>query len=252
MKTLAVILHWNTTQYTDQLYEMLKPYERDDYDLVVLDNGSDEGKVSKYASISTGQNVYFGGALNLVMDMILEDSRYDSLMYLNNDLIVHGHSFIPTIRESAFKYGFNVASPCIIQPEQTQNHWKQMLCWGQSQPRDVKWIDLQCPLISKKFIRHLKEQSKDGYCIDSSLIWGWGIDIWFGIEMEKIGMKTAVLDCVPVVHMGSATVKAHLDHPVIGSYWHNAEMGQAEFFRKTNLVGDYLRMRQWSENYVIS
>lgn len=29
-KTLAVILHYNTTKYTDSLYEMLKPYERED------------------------------------------------------------------------------------------------------------------------------------------------------------------------------------------------------------------------------
>ena len=48
MKTLAIILHYNTIGYTDALYEMLKPYERDEYELMVLDNGSQEGKASKY------------------------------------------------------------------------------------------------------------------------------------------------------------------------------------------------------------
>ena len=247
MKTLAVILHWNTTQYTDQLYEMLKPYERDDYDLVVLDNGSDGGKVSKYTGLSTGQNVYFGGSMNLVMDMVLEDEKYDSLMWMNNDLIVHGHGFV---REQRKLLGeFDITSPCIIQPEQTQNHWTQMLCWGKREPREVKWIDLQCPLISRHFIENLKEEAHGENCIDDSLIWGWGIDIWFGIVAERLGWKTCVCDFIPAVHMGSATVKSHLDHPVVGSYWHNAEVGQAEFFRKTNLIDDYQRMRQWAESY---
>jgi hypothetical protein len=32
MKTLAVILHYNTPEMTDRLYEQLTPYEGDDYE----------------------------------------------------------------------------------------------------------------------------------------------------------------------------------------------------------------------------
>ena len=41
MKTLAVILHYNTKHFTDRLYRQLKPYENNDYDLIILDNGSE-------------------------------------------------------------------------------------------------------------------------------------------------------------------------------------------------------------------
>ena len=44
LKTLAVIYNHNLPEMTDKLWEELKPYERDDYDLILIDNGStDEG-----------------------------------------------------------------------------------------------------------------------------------------------------------------------------------------------------------------
>ena len=49
-KSLVAILHYNSTHYTDTLYELMKPYERDNYDLVVIDNGSDPNKTSKYTT----------------------------------------------------------------------------------------------------------------------------------------------------------------------------------------------------------
>ena len=60
-KTLVAILHFNSTHYTDTLYEMLKPYEKDDYDLIVIDNGSDLNKTSKYTTHRLEDNVYYGG-----------------------------------------------------------------------------------------------------------------------------------------------------------------------------------------------
>jgi cellulose biosynthesis protein BcsQ len=65
-KSLVAILHYNTPSYTDTLYELLKPYEREDYDLIVIDNGSDLGKSSKYATFRLEENVYFGGGLMLL------------------------------------------------------------------------------------------------------------------------------------------------------------------------------------------
>ena len=43
-KTIAFILNYNTPDLTDALYESLSPYMGDLYDLMVLDNNSDESK----------------------------------------------------------------------------------------------------------------------------------------------------------------------------------------------------------------
>ncbi len=118
MKTLAVILHYNTPQYTDVLYEMLEPERREgNYDLVVIDNGSDPGKESKYSTYRSNENIFFGGGLNAAMELTLESKDYDSLLFLNSDLIVGGN-FVRALRTELTT--FDVVSPCIIQPELTK------------------------------------------------------------------------------------------------------------------------------------
>ena len=102
MKTLAIIIHYNTINYTDSLYEMLKPYEKNDYDLIVLDNGSDIGKSSKYSTYRSDINTGYGGGLDLSMKLFLEHDHYDSLAVLNSDIILHGYNCIKTLRENLF------------------------------------------------------------------------------------------------------------------------------------------------------
>jgi hypothetical protein len=208
MKTLAVILHHNTPQYTDVLYELLEPEQASgEYDLVVVDNGSEIDKRSKYITYHLEENVFFGGGLNASMELVIEDENYDSLLFLNSDLIV-GRNFVQSLRKEAIRTECNILSPCIIQPEKTQNHWLQMLPWGTNGTREVRWIDLQCPLISKKFIRHIHDNKTTDNYIDPLLIRGWGIDMYFGIVCETQGWKTGVCDNVPIVHLGSMTMKA--------------------------------------------
>jgi hypothetical protein len=59
MKTLVAILQYNTYELTDSLYENLKPYEKDIYDLIVVDNGSNSDKISKYTTHALEQNVFY-------------------------------------------------------------------------------------------------------------------------------------------------------------------------------------------------
>ena len=156
-KTLAVILHHNTPHLTDRLYEQLKPYENGEYDLVVLDNGSDETLKSKYTKYETGENVYFGGGLNLSMKLVLDSTEYDSLLFLNSDLIIHGYRFVHILRNEMFGGDYKIISPAIVQPEKNQCFWTTMHNWNSNSVRDVPWIDFQCPLIHRDFIEKIQQ-----------------------------------------------------------------------------------------------
>jgi len=246
MKTLAVILHYNTPQYTDVLYELLESEQKEAaYDLVVIDNNSDSGKESKYTTYKLDENVFFGGGLNASMDLMMQNEDYSSLLFLNSDLIV-GKKFVGGLKASSFSH--DVSSPCIIQPEKEQNHWKQMLPWGSNEIRDVQWVDLQCPLISRKFVKYLWENRTSDNYIDPLLLRGWGIEIYFGILAKKGKMQTGVCDNVPAVHLGSMTMKALGN---TSEYCHLAEHDMYEFFNKNELIMEFIEMRKWSENYKI-
>ena len=109
-KSLVVILHYNTVGYTDALYEMLKPYERDDYDLTVLDNGSEKGKSSKYTELVSDENTGYGGGLDLGLQYFISETKYDSFTLLNSDLIIHGYNFFKTLRKLLFSISARCSS----------------------------------------------------------------------------------------------------------------------------------------------
>jgi hypothetical protein len=176
-----------------------------------------------------------------------EGQQYDSLLFLNNDLIV-GNNFVLALKSALKWKDFDIITPCIIQPEKTQNHWKQMQSWGTRMVRQVKWIDLQCPLISRRFIEKVCEGAKDGHCLDPLLIRGWGIDIYFCIIAKQLGWNIGVCDYVPAVHLGSMTMKA-LDN--VSLYCQLAEEGMYAFFRQANLNKEFKEMRDWAENFAI-
>ena len=74
-KTAAIILNHNLPDYTDMLFDSLKPYEREDYDLMVFDNGSTPEGTSKHTTHKHDENLYFGGGLNAAMQLVLEDDQ---------------------------------------------------------------------------------------------------------------------------------------------------------------------------------
>ena len=138
MKTLVAILQYNTYELTDSLYENLKPYEKDIYDLIVVDNGSNSDKISKYTTHALEQNVFYGGGVSVILDLFLESPQYDSVIILNNDLHLHGYDYIKTLREEMFKGDFKLISPCVLEPHTgEQSIWKTMRPWHTGTTREV-------------------------------------------------------------------------------------------------------------------
>lgn len=247
-KTAAFILNHNLPEYTDMLFESLRPYAREDYDLFVLDNGSHIDGTSKYTSFRLTENVYFGGGFNAGMQHVLENEEYDSMLFLNNDLTVHPYNFVKGLRNAMCDDHHNimlydVVSPCFYNIEPLgQCHWKTMHNWGATTPREVSFIDFQCPLISKRLLKEVGE-------IDADLIYGWGVDALFALTAKRLGYKMAVLDSLCVLHHNSMTVKKGVAGMDIPTYCRRAEDGQHRFFQKNNLLEQYQQLRKRAEAY---
>jgi GT2 family glycosyltransferase len=254
MKTATFILNHNLPDYTGMLYESLKPYERTDYDLFVIDNGSTPEGKSKHTSFELGENVYFGGGFNAAMQYTLENKIYDSMLFLNNDLTVHPYNFVKSLREEMFeevfagKWGsqeikYDIVSPSFYNIEPTgQCHWKSMHSWSSGGIRPVDYIDFQCPLISRRLLEEVKE-------IDGDLLYGWGICFYFALVAKKKNWKLGMVDRCCVLHHNSLTVKRGVAGMDIPTYCRRAEEGQYKFFAKTNLYNDYMALRAEVEKY---
>ncbi|MEI6433977.1 MAG: hypothetical protein WCP32_03965 [Bacteroidota bacterium] len=195
-KTLVIILNHNLPEYANWLYDSLKEFQGETYDALVMDNCSKPELTPATTHIRIEQNIYWGGALNEAFKLVLKDDRYDSLLFLNNDIEFTGDVFVNLLRHELFSHKFAIVSPCIAGRAQP---WKQMQNWGSSNPRIVKWIDLVAPLFHRKFIEEIGQ-------FDSELYYGWGQElICFDVCQEK-GWKTGVCDHISIVHFGMQTL----------------------------------------------
>jgi len=241
MKTLAVIYNHNLPSITDSLWESLYPYCKDDYDMMLIDNGSTPEGKSRHTTHETGQNTYFGGALNIAMQFFL-DSDYDSLLSLNNDLILQGPNFVKTLRDEMFKGDYKIVSPSVLQVN-NQCKWKYMHCWNSKGTRDVKWVDFQAPLLHRDLVEKINQ-------FPDELMYGWGQDVLSGVICEQENWKVGVVDKCPLIHHSAQTYKAGKSDIDLTTYCRNAETGMFNYFQNNGLFKKFEEFRHLSSNYI--
>lgn len=243
MKSLVTILQYNTSELTDSLYESLKPYEEDVYDLLVIDNGSDKDKISKYTNFSLEENTYYGGGLNTILGLFLESPEYDSVMVLNNDIICHGFNYVKTLKEEMLANNLDIISPCVLEPHTgEQAYWKPMRPWNTGTTRIVPWVDYQAPMLSRKFVEEI-------YPFDSMLMYGWGQDHLSGMVCEEKGWKIGVCDKVPIIHLISQTLKLNPDK--LSNVNNLADKNMFEYFKQIGKFKEFKEIRNKAINYKI-
>lgn len=245
-KTLAIILNHNTPQLTDSLYEELKPYEREDYDLFVLDNGSCDVGKSKYTNRQLKKNMFFGGGLNLAFNWFKnQNDKYDSLIFLNSDIVVYGKSYIRTLREALLEHDLAIVSPCIVgnwvgkAPLNMHNH---MNCWGSRKVRLVKYVDFQTPMFHEKFVLEVGEFPKD-------LMFGIGQDHISGILCEKMSWKIGVIDWCVAYHEWAATIRSGNGPMRLDSFAQVSNEALSTYAKKCNLVEKIEESFKWGAEY---
>jgi hypothetical protein len=248
IKTLVVILNYNTPGLTNNLYESLAQ-GADHYDLAIIDNGSDEGKRSKYTTIQLNKNLYFGGGFASALDLFLNTTtkEYDSILLLNSDIVIPDYMKYTWVNALSWELrkGYDLLSPAIKQPV-GECHWKQMSEYSCAKPREVAWVDLTAPIISRRLaeqiMNHIKHYGYPQY--------GWGLEILLGMICGSFGWKAAVSDDLTINHMVSETINQNKDKPDIRDYCVNAEKEQWEYFKHCEMLDQAIALRKWGEEYI--
>ena len=253
-KTLVIILNHNLPEYTNLLYHNLKPYEKEIYDRVVMDNGSLPYLMPEFSQVKIKKNLYWGGALNVAFKMVLENPVYDSLLFLNNDIELTPEIFVEALRNELFTHDFAIVSPCVAGSAQP---WKQMQNWAGKQIREVKWIDNQAPLFHRKIIEAIVQFRPELY-------YGWGQElICFDVCQEK-AWKIGVCDHISIVHIGKQTLQQErlfkknnsgtgLEPISLTESHQEADHGYRSYFKKYPLKhGEFDALRSFGETYTFT
>jgi GT2 family glycosyltransferase len=244
MKTLAIILNHNLPEHTNFLYNELKKHQTESYDVLIFDNASSYEGQPDVVHLQTLENCYFGGAMNLVFDFILENEEYDSLLFLSNDIILHGYNFVDTLRKEMFEQDYTILSPSVLQVRLEPDMWKQMHNYGTQNVRQVPWVDFMSPLIHRRLIEEIKQ-------FDNRLIYGWGLDIYAGLVCEQKDWKIGIVDYLTIAHLVAKTTKEGKSNITFEEYCRLAQTGMDDFFISNNINNEKHRLMQEAQTYKI-
>ena len=223
----------------------MKPYESDIYDLHVIDNGSQ--KKSKYTTIQEKSNRFFGGGLNRAFKYFLDnENQYDSLLFMNSDLVVFGPSYVSTLREALFSNPeYKIISPALVGDWNSQpplNMHKHMNSWGSTSIRPVKYIDFETPFFHGDFIKHVKKY-------DDDLIYGIGQDHISGMVCEDMGWKVGVVDWISAFHMWAYTIRSGNAKLNLDTYAQISNEALQSYSEKTGIKERLDESFKWGYHY---
>ena len=201
-KTLYIILNHNAGQISTIYYEEMKYYqEQDNFDLLLIDNGSKPSERSIHTTHSFKKNVYFNGAIQWAFKYMLDHPEYEYLVFSNNDIFLHGYRFVENMVTIAEENNFTMIAPAGIEGNAGQNFWPIMHCWYKKEPRVVPWIDFICPFINRRLIEEI-QQFPSWWRTPS-----YGFDDYCSIICNRKGWKIAVSDLMTIFHIGQYTYR---------------------------------------------
>ena len=201
-KTLYVILNHNGGQISTIYYEEMEYYqEQDNFDLLLIDNGSKPSERSVHTTHSFKKNVYFNGAIQWAFKYMLDHPEYEYLVFSNNDIFLHGYRFVENMVTIAEENNFTMIAPSGIEGNAGQNFWPIMHCWYKEEPRVVPWIDFICPFINRRLIEEI-QQFPSWWRTPS-----YGFDDYCSITCNNKGWKIGVSDLMTIFHIGQYTYR---------------------------------------------
>ena len=237
---LIVVLNHNLPQLTDNCAKQLSR-SLGNNELWVVDNGSDKAPPANSTTHKLPENIYLGGAFNVVLEEF-NSSNHDYLFFLNNDLIFHGYELIPTILDEVKSGDWAMYSPSVINAGIGQCHWKEMWNWGTKSVRQVPFIDFQSPVIRKDFAKLINRFPDE--------LFHYGLDFYSAILAEKNNLKIGVSDNITFCHLSNETARQGKikDHTEM-SYPERANQAMWKYFTNSPLKNSFGLLGKEAEDY---
>lgn len=220
MKTIGAILSYNNPKMTDRLVENIRSMFKKDWTLIVMDNGSDEDKVSQYTTHRIKDNLRMVGGFNACIDFIeKEHSDYDNIWFFTNDcyFIPDGNCPLAIAEHYLEKY----PEIGILHPSESH---EIDVCFDVKHDNSIKGLkcvveyDIVCPIFTKAAIKAV------GGSFNKDLFQGWGLDYETSYLVRKAGMLVCINHQTVIGHNTSSTYDNGLDklHPNRESYYRAA------------------------------
>ena len=129
MKTVVVVLNWNSHEMTKKCIQSLLAMEGDSFEILIVDNGSRDGSVEvlraafpRVEVIANNRNLGFAAGCNLGMKCAL-DQGADYVLLVNNDTVVTTAFLAELLAESKRNPKAGMVSPKIYYLDDPDRIW---------------------------------------------------------------------------------------------------------------------------------
>lgn len=217
MKTVAVILSYNNPSMTDRIVENMKSVIQGIMPTIVLDNGSDEDKISKYTTHRVSENTRMTGGFNKAIEIVeYEHPDYDNIWLFTNDCYFIPSDICPLESSEALLKKYPIIG--ILHPSEDSS---VEVCYDVHHDPSISGAkvvidyDIVCPIFTRLAIQAIGGQ------FNPRLRQGWGLDHESSFMVRKNGLLVAINHKAVIGHNTSSTYDKGLDnlHPNRESYY---------------------------------
>lgn len=207
-KPVLGILSYNNPIFTDRLVENIQSsFDASKYNMIVLDNGSDGDKISKYTTHKITTNCRMTCGFNKIIDIANEFYKYDHIWFFTNDCYfvknTNGDILNNMLNKFSTIKNLGILHPCLSK--------EVIVCYdvkekNKSGVEIVCNYDFVCPMFSKQALDSI------GGKFDKNLYLGWGIDYESSFLVRKNNLLVGINHDIVVMHNTSATYDMKLDN----------------------------------------
>ena len=216
MKTLIVVLNWNSRKMTEQCLRSLLAMEGSSFQILVVDNGSRDGSVEylrkrfpQIQVIANGRNLGFAAGCNVgIRQGLAEDA--DFVLLVNNDTIIDPRLLSELLAEAQRNPKAGILSPKIYYYDPSDAIWwvgGTYSCWTglarhidlrkkdtgkYDTPRDLDWAT-GCVMLLRG------EALREAGMFDEQFF-GNGEDLDLSLRMRQLGYVVRYVPAAKVWH----------------------------------------------------
>jgi GT2 family glycosyltransferase len=203
-KTCIIVISHNDAKLTDSLCENIIRNTKTEFDLFVVETGSDLDKISKYTTLWIKDKIRMTRGFNKGIEYALwrekfENVHYDSFWCLVNDAKLNEQDTL-----SGLKNVINKNKDCgQVHPFVSNSISPYQRQIGAEDFYKSSFVEIICPLFTREAII-------EGM-FDDRFFYGWGLDYEIPYLLHKKGLKTYISNKVSVFHTPSTTVLKNND-----------------------------------------
>lgn len=215
-KVFIIILNWNNWPDTLECLKSLKKNDYPNYQIVVVDNNSDEKIETDCKIIYNQKNLGFAGGNNVGIKYALEN-KADYVLLLNNDTLVSLDFLTKLIKVGESNKSFGILGPKIYSYQDKNKIWSaggkinwlynkgEMKGYGEIErgqydnQEEMEYLTGCCLLIKKEVIKKVGLMPEEYFLYYEDTDWS--------LAAQKAGFKCIFAPQAKIWHKGSASSK---------------------------------------------